>query len=117
MGYRMKTLTAILRFLVICSSLFAGCLSATESTERKVRLAEPRIVPLQESEWNEGQSELLSPLKKYSDDGVVPNCFYDRGQPPQIAWQLAPVNRPRFADLDNPKPRKGTCHFTRRLAL
>ena len=47
----------ILLFLIGCSSL-------REGGQERVRLKEPRVKPLAESEWTEEQREILTPLKR-----------------------------------------------------
>ncbi len=48
-----------------------GCNSVQKGSKKPVRLKEPRIAPLTESQWNEEQIKLLTPLKR--EDGSVLN--------------------------------------------
>jgi len=49
-----------------------GCATIQKGSQGPGRLKEPRMAPLAESQWNEEQTKLLSPLKR---DGQVPNVF------------------------------------------
>ena len=56
-------------FLLFC------CASVQKSEDKTVRLDSPRLAPVAESEWNDAQKKLLTPLKSYSKDGHVINVF------------------------------------------
>ncbi|MFQ5825685.1 MAG: carboxymuconolactone decarboxylase family protein [bacterium] len=63
--------------LVAISSLFIilliSCDSKLKKTQKPFRLNEPRLTPLEESQWTEEQTKLLSTRKK--EDGSVTNVF------------------------------------------
>jgi 4-carboxymuconolactone decarboxylase len=62
------SLTALFLFFVLST----GCSGIQKSSLGAVRLKEPRMAPLPETQWNEEQIKLLTPLKR---DGQVPNVF------------------------------------------
>ena len=59
-----------------------GCNSVQKGSKRPVRLKEPRLAPLTESQWNEEQIRLLTPLKR--EDGSVLNVFATLGRHPKL---------------------------------
>jgi len=62
-----------------------GCASLKEGGQERVRLKEPRIKPLTESEWTEEQRKILTPLKR---DGRTLNIFATGARHPKMmqAW-------------------------------
>lgn len=63
-----------------------GCTNLNNSGgEERVRFKEPRLQPLTESEWNEKQLEILTPLKV---NGKVINIFTTAARNPEMleAW-------------------------------
>lgn len=56
--------------------------SVQKGTEKPLRLTEPRIAPLTESQWNEEQIESLTPLKR--EDGSVLNIIATIGRHPKL---------------------------------
>jgi 4-carboxymuconolactone decarboxylase len=70
----MRSIRAILS-LVLFGPLVAlmGCAPPTEGGEESLRLREPRIYPIPESEWSEEQRQALTPLKR--EDGHVINLY------------------------------------------
>ncbi len=58
------------------------CDSVQKRTKNPVRLKEPRLAPLTESQWNEEQIKLLTPFK--GEDGRVPNVFTTMGRHPKL---------------------------------
>ena len=62
--------------------ILIGCTSVQKGTKKPFRLKEPRLAPLTESQWNEEQIKLLSPLK--GEDGRVLNVFTTLGRHPKL---------------------------------
>ena len=62
--------------------ILVGCNSVQKGTKKPFRLKEPRLAPLTESQWNEEQTKLLSPLKR--EDGRVLNVFATIGRHPKL---------------------------------
>jgi len=62
--------------------ILVGCNSVQKGTKKPFRLTEPRLAPLTESQWNEEQTKLLTPLKR--DDGSVFNVFATLGRHPKL---------------------------------
>ncbi len=58
-----------------------GCASLKEGGQERVRLKEPRIKPLAESEWTEEQRKILTPLKR---DGRNLNIFATIARHPKM---------------------------------
>ena len=54
--------------------LFISC-AARHPDLQGDHLKEPRLMPLAESEWDQAQADLLSPLKQYFADGKVINIL------------------------------------------
>ncbi len=52
-----------------------GCSPVQQKAGQPARLAEPRLMPLGESEWNQAQAKALIPLKRYFKDGQVINIL------------------------------------------
>jgi len=67
-----------LLFIIVLLS----CNSVQKRTKKPVRLKEPRLAPLAESQWNEEQVKLLTPFK--GDGGHVPNVFATTGRHPKL---------------------------------
>ncbi len=63
--------------------ILIGCTSVQKGTKKPFRLEEPRLAPLTESQWNEEQIKMLSPLK--GEDGRVLNVFATIGRHPKLA--------------------------------
>ncbi len=59
-----------------------GCNSAQKGSKKPVRLKEPRIVPLTESQWDKEQIKLLTPFKR--EDGSVLNVVATIGRHPKL---------------------------------
>jgi alkylhydroperoxidase family enzyme len=59
-----------------------GCNSVQKGSKKPVRLKEPRIAPLTESQWNEEQIKLLTPFKR--EDGSVLNVVATIGRHPKL---------------------------------
>ncbi len=59
-----------------------GCNSVQKGSKKPFRLKEPRLAPVTESQWNEEQTKLLSPLKW--EDGSVLNVFATLGRHPKL---------------------------------
>ena len=59
-----------------------GCNSVQKGNKKPVRLKEPRLAPLMESQWNEEQIKSLTPLKR--EDGSVLNVIATIGRHPKL---------------------------------
>lgn len=55
-----------------------------DQCDQRTRLKEPRLMPLEESEWNRSQALLLNPLKKHFKDGRVYNLFTTMARHPKL---------------------------------
>lgn len=70
----MKLAKSILSLMVLGVFLSAtGCAAIHKRGDERVRLTEPRITPLAESEWNVEQQKLLNPQKAAHPSGRVVN--------------------------------------------
>ena len=80
----MKLFNSILMVIVfgVCIS-FTGCATVNKSGDERVRLKEPRIKPLAESEWNAEQQKLLNTRK--SADGRIINIYTTIVHHPKMA--------------------------------
>ena len=80
----MKLFNSILMVIVfgVCIS-FTGCATVNKSGDERVRLKEPRIKPLAESEWNAEQQKLLNTRK--SADGRIINIYTTIAHHPKMA--------------------------------
>jgi alkylhydroperoxidase family enzyme len=67
-----------LMFIII----LVGCDSGQKGSKKPVRLKEPRIAPLTESQWNEEQIKVLTPYKRV--DGSVLNVVATLGRHPKL---------------------------------
>jgi alkylhydroperoxidase family enzyme len=68
--------------------ILVGCNSVQKGTKKPFRLKEPRLAPLTESQWNEEQIKLLSPLK--GEFGRVPNIFATLVRHPKLYDRYSP---------------------------
>ena len=60
----MKSSKGILLIIILGFFVFLiGCATLEKGEGERVRLKEPRIKPLAESEWNAEQQRLLTPLR------------------------------------------------------
>lgn len=85
----MKLSTGILAVTILGVFVFLlGCAALERGSGERVRLKEPRIKPLAESEWSAEQQRLLNPWKRA--DGSVVNVF------------TTMVNHPKFMEAWNP---------------
>ena len=50
----------------------------------RTRLTEPRLLPLKESEWDEEQDPMLTPLKQFFKDGQVSNVLTTLARHPKL---------------------------------
>ena len=79
----MKWLHEVLMLGVMALGLIlVGCATVKTGGQERVRLKEPRIKPLAQSEWTEEQKKLLTPMIR---DGRVFNIFSTLGRYPQMA--------------------------------
>ncbi len=72
-------------FLIIS---MVGCNSVQKGSKKPFRLKEPRIAPLTESQWNEEQIKVLTPLKR--EDGSVLNIIATIGRHPKLVDRFIP---------------------------
>ena len=84
MPFQKNTILAI--SLAIIS--LGGCTQGHKEPPKPLRLEEPRIAPLAESEWDEKQNELLTPLK--GNDGKILNVLSTLGRHPDLLEQYIP---------------------------
>ncbi len=75
-------------FIIIL--VLGGCNSVQKGTKKPFRLKEPRITPLTESQWNEEQVKLLSPLKE--EFGRVFNVFATIVRHPKLYDSYSPFS-------------------------
>ncbi len=79
----MEFINRILSTMVLGFFIFLmGCTTLEKGTGERVRLKEPRIKPLAESEWNAEQQKILNPLKR---NGRVLNVFTTIANHPKMA--------------------------------
>lgn len=71
-------------FLIIVGAFlfFTGCATCNQDEGERIRLKEPRIKPLTESEWNTEQKQILRPLKR---GGRVINVLATMANHPKLA--------------------------------
>jgi 4-carboxymuconolactone decarboxylase len=81
-----KYLALWLSLLIIL--ILGGCDARPKESQKPFRLEKPRISPLAESEWNEKQSELLTPYK--NDDGKILNVLSTIGRHPDLFEDFIP---------------------------
>lgn len=67
--------------LVLVMTLLVGN-AVQNKNEKSVRLKNPRLLPLQESNWTEEQARVLTPLK--GDDGSILNVISTLGRHPKL---------------------------------
>jgi 4-carboxymuconolactone decarboxylase len=67
--------------LIVLSLGLVGCATFKSGKEERVRLKEPRIKPLAQSEWNEEQKKILAPMVR---DGRVYNIFSTMARHPKM---------------------------------
>jgi len=81
----MRSIRAIRSLLLLFGPLVVlmGCAVLQEGGEETLRLKEPRIYPIPESEWNEQQRQALTPLKR--EDGHVINLYTTLVRYPELA--------------------------------
>ena len=80
----MKSFKGILSVIVLGFFVFViGCATLEKGSGERVRLKEPRIKPLAESEWNAEQQRILSPWKR--PGGRVINIFATMANHPKLA--------------------------------
>ena len=81
----MKSLKSILSLIVLGLFLSAiGCAAINKGGDERVRLKEPRIKPLAESEWNAEQQKLLNPLRVPELGGRVINVTKTLANHPKL---------------------------------
>ncbi len=79
----MKSFKGILSIVVLGFFVFLiGCATLEKGSGERVRLKEPRIKPLPESEWNAEQQKILRPLMR---NGRVLNVFATIANHPKMA--------------------------------
>ena len=70
--------------LIVTVFSLTVCSSGIATAEKNDSLTVPRVMPLEEAEWNEYQARLLTPLKKHFKDGRVPNIFTTLARNPEL---------------------------------
>jgi 4-carboxymuconolactone decarboxylase len=70
--------------LVALAALLAMISFATLAKGESVRLTQPRIGPVPESEWSDAQKKLLTPIKPAFKDGRVINIFTTLSRYPKL---------------------------------
>ncbi len=79
----MRSFKGILSTIILGFFVFLiGCATVEKGTGERVRLKEPRIKPLAESEWNAEQQKILRPLMR---NGRVLNVFTTIANHPKMA--------------------------------
>jgi 4-carboxymuconolactone decarboxylase len=73
-------ISSIMVFLLFFMAL-TGCALLQKGSQTAIRLKEPRMAPLPESQWNEEQAKMLTPLRR---DGHVPNVFTSFARNPKL---------------------------------
>ncbi len=68
--------------------ILVGCNSVQKGAKKPVRLKEPRLAPLTESQWNEEQIKVLTPYKR--EDGSVLNVVATLGRHPKLFDRFMP---------------------------
>jgi len=82
LGRRYQMRRVLLIMIVGVSLFFIGCATLNKGGGERVRLKEPRIQPLGESQWNAEQQKILTPWKR---DGRVINVFTTIANHPKLA--------------------------------
>lgn len=77
-------------FLAVFLLFAISCSTTQKQDEQPARLTEPRLLPLEESEWNQPQAAMLTPLKKYFKDGRVINIFTTLARHPKLMGSWMP---------------------------
>ncbi len=77
-------------FLFVFLLFFISCSTMQQQVEQRTRLSEPRLLPLDESEWNQTQAKMLTPLKTFSKDGRVINIFTTLARHPKLFGSWLP---------------------------
>jgi alkylhydroperoxidase family enzyme len=82
----MKSLKCILLVIVLGLFLSAiGCATLEKGSGERVRLKEPRIKPLAESEWTEEQQQMLKRRRSPDGGGQVANIYTTLANHPKMA--------------------------------
>lgn len=68
-----------------------GCDLLNTPADEPKRASEARLMPLPEAQWNQHQSALLTPLKKYSKDGQAMNIFTTVARHPELFQSWLPL--------------------------
>jgi len=91
----MKSFKGIFSIVILVFFIFLiGCATMEKGSGERVRLKEPRIKPVPESEWNADQEKILKPLKKVfqgdrKDERVI-NVFTTLARNPQMTARWLP---------------------------
>ncbi|MFC2166005.1 carboxymuconolactone decarboxylase family protein [Acidobacteriota bacterium] len=67
---------------LVLMMMLVACDSVHKASEKPVRLQQPRIFPLPESQWNMEQVRLLAPFK--GEDGTILNVLTTLGRHPEL---------------------------------
>ena len=99
----MKSLQSILSRILLGLFLYAmGCTTINKGGDEWVRLKEPRIYPLAESEWTAEQRKLLNPLKLAHPSGRVVNINTTLANHPKLEERWLPWATYIFAESTLP---------------
>ena len=86
----MKSIKGILSVIILGFFVFViGCATLEKGSRERVRLKEPRIKPLAESEWTAEQQKLLNPLKAYLG-GRIANIHTTLANNPKLQERWLP---------------------------
>ena len=87
----MKSFKGILSIIILgVFVLLIGCAALETGRGERVRLKEPRIKPLAESEWNAEQQKLLDPLRVPELGGRVINVTKTLANHPKLEERWLP---------------------------
>ena len=81
-----KNMAFSMSLLIIIT--LGGCSSGQKESQKPFRLEEPRLAPLAESQWNEKQTELLTPFK--GSDGKILNVLATLGRHSELSERVIP---------------------------
>lgn len=99
----MKSFKGILSTIIVGFLVFLiGCAALEKGRDERVRLKEPRIKPLAESEWNAEQQKLLNPLRVARLGGRVANVATTLANHPKLQERWLPFARYIFGESSLP---------------
>jgi 4-carboxymuconolactone decarboxylase len=99
----MKSFKGILSIIIVGFLVFLiGCAALEKGRDGRVRLKEPRIKPLAESEWNAEQQKLLNPLRVARLGGRVANISTTLANHSRLQERWLPFARYIFGESSLP---------------